>query len=499
MIEYLKLFSWKGLTDCALPNLGKVNVICGKNNSGKSTVMECISKEDKRAMGKKVTDEDVGFLHNKTNSSGGWAGDTQHSSQYLKLLSNQLPVGRIIYSTDIHQVTQTITDARKPYLGDFSFPAPQIAQALERMLQWSDKVVLVPPKRSCELSRPVNASDAILADGSGILNFLFNARNQQTTAKEYQLLDRMRAAFHSISGGYHFDTFLQPNNTVALMFRHEEKQWIPANDCGLGLQDLLVILYFAIAAHESMVLIEEPENHLHPDIQRKLIYYLREHTHKQYFLSTHSNIFLSPGTADRVFFCKMTDSVSINDVTSRAEILHELGYSVSDNLISDLIIFLEGPTDRPVIEEFLEKLGLAQNYTIKIWPMGGDNMSQLDLSPFTASYKTVALIDKDPGSKSVRDRFVENCHSLGVKVHQLDRLCIENYFTLEALRAVFKGQIPDSITSLDPNRKLEAQIGINVKRNNLKLAKAMSREDILATDLSTFFTLVKELLQGKSP
>jgi len=40
--------------------------------------------------------------------------------------------------------------------------------------------------------------------------------------------------------------------------------------------------------------------------------------------------------------------------------------------------------------------------------MGGDIMSQLDLSVFTASYKVIALVDSDPGSGKERKRFEDN-------------------------------------------------------------------------------------------
>lgn len=37
MFRDIKVSNVKGLQECTLLNLGKINVICGKNNSGKST------------------------------------------------------------------------------------------------------------------------------------------------------------------------------------------------------------------------------------------------------------------------------------------------------------------------------------------------------------------------------------------------------------------------------------------------------------------------------
>jgi len=44
MFNHLKVLSIKGLKECYLLSLGKINIVCGKNNSGKSTILEGIDK-----------------------------------------------------------------------------------------------------------------------------------------------------------------------------------------------------------------------------------------------------------------------------------------------------------------------------------------------------------------------------------------------------------------------------------------------------------------------
>ena len=162
-----------------------------------------------------------------------------------------------------------------------------------------------------------------------------------------------------------------------------------------------MILYFAISSDYEVVLIEEPENHIHPEMQRKLLRFLSEETEKQYIISTHSNIFLNTTYAHRIFFTTFENGeIKVSDATKRTEILNELGYSVAENLVSDLIILVEGPTDTPIIEEYLKKFGIDANYNIKTWALGGDIMAQLDLTVFAERYKVIALIDKDPKSST---------------------------------------------------------------------------------------------------
>jgi predicted ATPase len=64
MFENFKISGIKGLKECYLLNLGKINVICGKNNSGKSTVLEGIERPS--TYGKQFKDEDVDNFFKET-------------------------------------------------------------------------------------------------------------------------------------------------------------------------------------------------------------------------------------------------------------------------------------------------------------------------------------------------------------------------------------------------------------------------------------------------
>ncbi len=219
------------------------------------------------------------------------------------------------------------------------------------------------------------------------------------------MYEQISEAFTEISSGYRFGVFPDQSNHLHLNFAYKDQPWIKSQDCGLGLQDLMVILFFAVNPHYQVILIEEPESHLHPDMQRRLFYFLREGTDKQFFVTTYSNVFLNNTLVDRVFFTTFEESVNVDDATSRASILDDLGYAVTDNLVSDLIVLVEGPLDTPIVEEFLKKLELDAAYNIKIWPLGGDIMDQLDLSVFAQNYSILAVIDQDPSSDKVRRKF----------------------------------------------------------------------------------------------
>ena len=505
MIENLKAKNLNALKVCELTNLGKINIVCGKNNSGKSTVLKAINKLETRSFGKELIDDEIELI----------IGESGHSiSGGTSLRPNNIYRNNgVLLGEQCRQVTKQVFKS-KPiwYLDDINYfnnlfdklwkedehrgqyQVSRNIQTAYNQVIGIEKVssVLIPPKRELEITAEISSNENAHPSGKGVLNNLFKAKNRSIwiTEKEKYLL--LTDAFSQISDGYSFDISLEINNRIALHFSFGGKDWILADDCGLGLQDLVVILYFCIFSDFQLILLEEPESHLHPDMQRRLLRFIKERVDKQFFISTHSNTFLNTTLIDQVFFTQMTDVIKVEKATSRTQVLNALGYEVTDNLISDLIVLVEGPTDVPIIKCYIEQITDLSKFNIKIWPLGGDIMSQVDLTVFADSYKTLALIDNDPKSQSARKEFVANCTTCNIPLHILKRYSIENYFTVKALRAVFKGQIPNTIIDIDPDVKLFDQINIDVKKNNHKLAKEMKLEDIEGTDLYDFLMQVRK-------
>ena len=220
---------------------------------------------------------------------------------------------------------------------------------------------------------------------------------------------------------------------------------------------------------------------------------------KQFFISTHSSVFLDSNAADRIYYIENTEAegIRISDQTKKSIMIGSLGYSVSENLVSDLLILTEGPTDSIVLKHFLKKKNLLDSYNVKFWPLGGDIMSQLDLSVFSEHNNVFALIDNDPGSSVIRTRFEKQCKKNNVYCKRLKRYSIENYFTLTALRKTFPNRIPSKISTLDQDRKVDKQIGFEEKGKSIKakipkVLQKMNLDDIAGTDLMEFIDKIQK-------
>ena len=226
--------------------------------------------------------------------------------------------------------------------------------------------------------------------GIGIINNLFQLQNpvqNQNILDEYQ---QKKKKFEDIN---HFLQTVTNSPRARIEIPHDEStilvhmddKILPLSSLGTGIHEVIILAAAATVLENQVICMEEPELHLHPLLQKKLIRYLQEHTNNQYFITTHSAHLLdTPNVA--IFHVRNEDGQSIvESVTtnnSKFSICSDLGYKTSDLLQSNCIIWVEGPSDRIYLNYWINLLDKSLkegiDYTIMFY--GGSLISHLSAS-----------------------------------------------------------------------------------------------------------------------
>jgi predicted ATP-dependent endonuclease of OLD family len=211
---------------------------------------------------------------------------------------------------------------------------------------------------------------------------------------------------------------------------------------GFGFQVWLQMLTHMLrGARESVLILDEPDIYLHPDLQRKLLRVARERF-GQYFLATHSIEIINEADPGDVLSIN-SNARSAKRVQTDEEYQSLFKYlgSVENIDFARLgrarrLIFFEG-NDKKILRRYAAKLGatnFANDPDTMILQSGGFSQWRR-VKEVAWTFKEVlkidvgifSLFDRDYRSQEEIDKFLKDMEGQGIKCHILHKKGIENY------------------------------------------------------------------------
>ncbi|MGK3985832.1 AAA family ATPase [Sorangium sp. So ce136] len=217
---------------------------------------------------------------------------------------------------------------------------------------------------------------------------------------------------------------------------------------GAGIREALRLILDYEFEHPDILLVEEPEIHLHPALETSMMRYLKTiGKESQIFITTHSTNFLDTADMRNVYLASRstpprplhqntastTTIQLINMAEAEAAVPRELGIRLSSLFMFDRLVFVEGPSDEEVIREWAAIIGANLGQAnVGFIAMGGVR----NLAAFAAN-KTIEflsrrqvemwfLLDRDERDETEIQRIVT---SVGERAHLfvLEKRELENY------------------------------------------------------------------------
>lgn len=337
------------------------NIFIGPNGSGKSTILDilhCFSNQEK-----------ISTLMRENNPS------TAKSKIIIKFNSNNDDCLKIVFhnttinpikgeenSIEYHDASFKINERGINHYVTIQLKKTNRKfniEKLNKLFKSFDGFIKVNYLDINYINVPVEEFVKILNEISFFLNGIGKqkTKNELKKINNYEIID-INADMNEENK---FVKVNQENNNLLYIYLNDDLKMyniIPRDLLPSGWISIIKIIYFLKEAEDySICLIEEPENHLHPKLQRILITKIQEYIktkHLQVFITTHSPIFINiiDNNLNISLFEATTDSII--KLKNQNNLLNELGTKASDILQTNGIIWVEGPSDRIYIKYWLE-------------------------------------------------------------------------------------------------------------------------------------------------
>lgn len=502
-----------------------INLIIGKNNSGKSSLIDLIrfiveKKKEIIQGGRDNTTPEVIIEHKLTGleisqtfpvgtTGGGIPG--RNFFEYGKQFIDK------IYTYKLEE------QGKKTFINldaEFTIHARKLIEDLASIIKepLAGKIFCNISAERDIVPEVTNTEIIFTPNGSGATNaiqLIINRTNRDSRLIEQELLNELNTIVNPDISFSRILVQLRDNNHWEIFFEDINKKSIALSKMGSGIKTVLLVLLNLVVRpaienknrNSYIFAFEELENNLHPSLQRRLYNYIRKYSEKHssyFFLTTHSNVVIDAFGTDKnsqlihiINDGDKSNSTTILSYNEATQILNDLGIKASDILQCNGVIWVEGPSDRNYINKWLEILApdLKEGLHYSIMFYGGRLLANLSFDFEWFNNEVIPLLKINRNAFVVLDR---DGKTMNVKINDTkNRITneigennswitkgreIENYLTDKTISEwlLYKHQIKTDFFN-DKNEKLEDNIANSGKSINLKynLSKTVFSSEIV--------------------
>lgn len=403
MLSSITLRRFKNLEDVTIP-LRRINVMVGTNNSGKSSVLQGVAFGVSVAQtafikgnAKTLSPDSLIYAPLRDVSALAHGGELKtRQEQAIEVVFRGLEANDEGEPAE----SETTVQVRK---GKNSNLAIRIEGSLKPSLESLDApfAMYVPGLAGLPASEPYRTPAALRraaarGDANAVLrNVLWSLRSDDAAWEAFS--QNLSTVFRDHSVEISFDANLDEFIDARVV---SPKGSLPIDLAGTGFLQTVQILAYAAKYRPKLLLLDEPDSHIHPDRQRELISLLADLAEQEDFqviIATHSRHLLDELVKGERFHW-MSDGQRLDeDQLDRVRVLTDLGALDSGDLLKsgqvDAVILTEDSEKKP-IKTLLESSGFDMQRT-QVWSYSG--CTKIDAADVLARF----IQDHAPGTEVV--------------------------------------------------------------------------------------------------
>lgn len=358
------------------------------------------------------------------------------------------PVGKALEHITEHSATVTVMAPINEYCAEQGYSLESEELSLRHLGIAETEEVLqnleLNIRESFASIKPIDVHEVSHNRKLGVDSSFISQIVQFYESSDFSEVDTWRALRHEFQSGIQGELF--PVKGVLTV--EEGTTRLPIHLSGSGHQARLQTIW-QVVKKRGILAFEEPELHLHPLLAKRLFRFLHGSiSDAQIILTTHSTVFLDQCKFEEIWHLKKIDGQTIpsriKDIQGLRETAILLGVRPSDVLMSNNILFVEGPTDRIVLESWARLLGIPlEPPRVSVIEMGGVSKGRFHLGLWAevtvaAGVPMFMILDGDDVAKKAAQKLKKKQKDKAKlieseRVYNLAKEDIEDYYPVALL------------------------------------------------------------------